>query len=40
VIAGTREVIARAARPPFTARRHGRLAERLASAAAEHVTDA
>jgi hypothetical protein len=33
VIAGTREVIARAARTPDTARRHGRLAERLASAA-------
>jgi exodeoxyribonuclease V alpha subunit len=33
VIVGSREVIARAARTPDTARRHGRLAERLASAA-------
>jgi exodeoxyribonuclease V alpha subunit len=33
VIVGTREVVTRAARTPDTARRHGRLAERLAAAA-------
>jgi exodeoxyribonuclease V alpha subunit len=34
VIVGTREVVARAARTPDTGRRHSRLAERLAGAAA------
>ncbi len=33
VIVGLREVVARAARTPDTARRHGRLAERLAALA-------
>ena len=41
VIVGTREVIARAARTPDTARRHGRLGERLArGAAAAQATNA
>jgi exodeoxyribonuclease V alpha subunit len=38
VIVGSREVIARAARTPDTARRHGRLADRLAAYAPDRVS--
>jgi exodeoxyribonuclease V alpha subunit len=38
VIVGSGQVVARAARTPDTARRHGRLAERLAGAATDPIS--